>query len=228
MIKNISNLGDAAIYCDFGKDVNEKINSNVISYFNHLKKLIRENKIEGITNLTPSYNKLIISFDLSITNFKKITKILENLKVINNNRQDSKKIKIPLCCDEKYALDLISLSKKLNISKNVIIDLHLNKEYYCYMTGFIAGMPFLGDIHESIRVDRLQTPRVKVPKGSIGITEQFCNIYTFESPGGWNIIGNTPLKVFDKLNLNSPSLIKPGDRVSFYKITKQEYLNWNE
>ena len=65
MIKNISNLGDAAIYCDFGKDVNEKINSNVISYFNHLKKLIRENKIEGITNLTPSYNKLIISFDLS-------------------------------------------------------------------------------------------------------------------------------------------------------------------
>ena len=228
MIKNISNLGDAAIYCDFGKDVNEKINSNVISYFNHLKKLIRENKIEGITNLTPSYNKLIIRFDLSITNFKKITKILENLKVINNNRQDSKKIKIPLCCDEEYALDLISLSKKLNISKNVIIDLHLNKEYYCYMTGFIAGMPFLGDIHESIRVDRLQTPRVKVPKGSIGITEQFCNIYTFESPGGWNIIGNTPLKVFDKLNLNSPSLIKPGDRVSFYKITKQEYLNWNE
>ena len=228
MIKNISNLGDAAIYCDFGKDVNEKINSNVISYFNHLKKLIRENKIEGITNLTPSYNKLIISFDLSITNFKKITKILENLKVINSNRQDSKKIKIPLCCDEKYALDLISLSKKLNISRNGIIDLHLNKEYYCYMTGFIAGMPFLGDIHESIRVGRLQTPRVKVPKGSIGITEQFCNIYTFESPGGWNIIGNTPLKVFDKLNLNSPSLIKPGYRVSFYKITKQEYLNWNE
>ena len=228
MIKNISNLGDAAIYCDFGKDVNEKINSNVISYFNHLKKLIRENKIEGITNLTPSYNKLIISFDLSITNFKKITKILENLKVINNNQQDSKKIKIPLCCDEEHALDLISLSKKLNIPKNGIIDLYLNKEYFCYMTGFIAGMPFLGDIHESIRVDRLQTPRVKVPKGSIGITEQFCNIYTFESPGGWNIIGNTPLKVFDKLNLNSPSLIKPGDRVSFYKITKQEYLNWNE
>ena len=228
MIKNISNLGDAAIYCDFGKDVNEKINSNVISYFNHLKKLIRENKIEGITNLSPSYNKLIISFDLSITNFKKITKILENSKVINNNRQDSKKIKIPLCCDEEYALDLISLSKKLNISKNGIIDLYLNKEYYCYMTGFIAGMPFLGDIHESIRVDRLQTPRVKVPKGSIGITEQFCNIYTFESPGGWNIIGNTPLKVFDKLNLNNPSLIKPGDRVSFYKITKQDYLNWNE
>ena len=228
MIKNISNLGDAAIYCDFGNEVNEKINLNVISYFNHLKKLAKENKIEGITNLTPSYNKLIISFDLSITNFKKITKIFETLKVINNNQEDSKKIKIPLCCDEEYALDLISLSKKLKIPTNEIIDLHLNKEYFCYMTGFIAGMPFLGDIHESIRVDRLQTPRIKVPKGSIGITEQFSNIYTFESPGGWSIIGNTPLEVFDKLNLNNPALIKPGDKVSFYKISKQEYLNWNE
>ena len=228
MIKNISNLGDAAIYCDFGNEVNEKINLNVISYFNHLKKLAKENKIEGITNLTPSYNKLIISFDLSITNFKKITKIFETLKVTNNNQEDSKKIKIPLCYDEEYALDLISLSKKLKIPTNEIIDLHLNKEYFCYMTGFIAGMPFLGDIHESIRVDRLQTPRVKVPKGSIGITEQFSNIYTFESPGGWSIIGNTPLEVFDKLNLNNPALIKPGDKVSFYKISKQEYLNWNE
>jgi inhibitor of KinA len=228
MIKNISNLGDSAIYCDFGKEVDEKINLKVISYFNYLKKLVRENKIEGITNLTPSYNKLIISFDLSITNFKKIAKILENLKVINNNKQDSKKIKIPMCCDKEFALDLISLSKKLKIPPNEIIDLYLNKEYFCYMTGFIAGMPFLGDIHEKIRFDRLQTPRIKVPKGSIGITEQFCNIYSFESPGGWNIIGNTPLKVFNKLNLNDPSLIKPGDKVSFYKISKQEYLSSNE
>ena len=228
MIKNISNLGDAAIYCDFGKEVNEQINSNVISYFSHLKKLIKEKKIEGITNLTPSYNKLIISFDLTVTNFEKIKKILETLKVTNNNQQDSKKIKIPICCEKEYALDLISLSEKLKIPVNKILDLNLNKEYFCYMTGFIAGMPFLGDVHESLRVDRLQTPRVKVPKGSVGITEQFCNIYTYESPGGWNIIGNTPLKIFNKLNLNNPALIKPGDKVSFYKISKQEYLNWNE
>ena len=96
------------------------------------------------------------------------------------------------------------------------------------MTGFIAGMPFLGDIEETIRVDRLKTPRVKVPKGSVGLTEQFCNIYTFESPGGWNIIGNTPKNIFNKSNLNNPALIKPGDKVSFYKITIEEYLNWND
>jgi KipI family sensor histidine kinase inhibitor len=228
MIKNISNLGDAAVYCDFGKDVSEKINSKVISYFNSLKELVKENKIEGITNLTPSYNKLIISFDLSVTNFRKVKKTLETLKVINDQQQDSKKLKIPMCYTEEFALDLISLSKKINISPDEIIDLHFNKEYFCYMTGFIAGMPFLGDIDEKIRFDRLKTPRIKVPKGSIGITEQFCNIYTFESPGGWNIIGNTPIEVFNKLNLNDPTLIKPGDKVSFYKISKQEYLNWNE
>ena len=96
------------------------------------------------------------------------------------------------------------------------------------MTGFIAGMPFLGDLDTNIRLQRLETPRVKVPKGSVGITEQFCNIYTFESPGGWNIIGNTPVKVFDKLNEINPVKINPGDSVSFYKISKEEYLKLNE
>ena len=96
------------------------------------------------------------------------------------------------------------------------------------MTGFIAGMPFLGDIDSKIRFQRLETPRVKVPKGSVGITEQFCNIYTFESPGGWNIIGNTPIKVFDKFNEKNPTLINSGDKVTFYKINKNEYLKFNE
>tara|TARA_B100000427_G_scaffold298253_1_gene279143 strand:- start:628 stop:918 length:291 start_codon:yes stop_codon:yes gene_type:complete len=96
------------------------------------------------------------------------------------------------------------------------------------MTGFIAGMPFLGDIDQKIRADRLSTPRVKVPKGSIGITEQFCNIYTFESPGGWNIVGNTPVQIFNKINLDNPTLINPGDEVTFYEITKEEYMDWND
>ena len=228
MIKNISNLGDAAIYCDFGKEVNEEINSYVISYFNHLKKLVEDKSIHGITNLSPSYNKLIVSFDLSITNFQKIKNKIETIKVLSDKKKKSKKIKIPVCCEKKHSLDLVTLSKKLKISPEEILNLFFKKEYFCYMTGFIAGMPFLGDVDEIIRVDRLKTPRVKVPKGSVGITEQFCNIYTFESPGGWNILGNTPIKIFDKTNLNNPALIKPGDKVSFYKITKEEYLNWND
>mgnify|MGYP006137786883 CR=1 FL=1 len=228
MIKNISNLGDAAVYCDFGSEVNETINANVINYFNHLSKLIKEEKIKGITNLTPSYNKLIISFDLTITNYKNIKDLLKNLIILENKKKNNKKIEIPVCCEEEYGLDFKRLIKKLNINKDEILKLYFNKEYFCYMTGFIAGMPFLGDLNDNIRCDRLETPRVKVPKGSVGITEQFANIYTFESPGGWNIIGNTPLKIFDNKNLSQPALINPGDKVNFYQITKEEYLNWNE
>ena len=228
MVKNISNLGDAAVYCDFGSEVNETINANVIDYFHHISKLIKGKKIEGITNLTPSYNKLIISFDLTITNYIKIKNFIEGLTINRDIKKNNQKIKIPVCCDDEYGLDFLRLTKKLNIDKNKILELYFNKEYFCYMTGFIAGMPFLGDLNESIRCDRLETPRLKMPKGSVGITEQFANIYTFESPGGWNIIGNTPKKIFDDKNLVQPALVNPGDKVSFYQITKEEYLNWNE
>ena len=228
MVKNISNLGDAAVYCDFGSEVNETINANVIDYFHHISKLIKNKKIEGITNLTPSYNKLIISFDLTITNYIKIKNFIEGLTINRDIKNNNQKIKIPVCCDDEYGLDFLRLTKKLNINKNKILELYFNKEYFCYMTGFIAGMPFLGDLNESIRCDRLETPRLKMPKGSVGITEQFANIYTFESPGGWNIIGNTPKKIFDDKNLVQPALVNPGDKVSFYQITKEEYLNWNE
>jgi inhibitor of KinA len=228
MVKNISNLGDTAVYCDFGSEVNETINASVIDYFHHISKLIKDKKIEGITNLTPSYNKLIISFDLTITNYKKIKNFIEDLTINRDIKNNNQKIKIPVCCDDEYGLDFLRLTEKLNIDKDKILELYFNKEYFCYMTGFIAGMPFLGDLNESIRCNRLETPRLKMPKGSVGITEQFANIYTFESPGGWNIIGNTPKKIFDDKNLAQPALVNPGDKVSFYQITKEEYLNWNE
>ncbi|MDB9979052.1 allophanate hydrolase subunit 1 [Candidatus Pelagibacter sp.] len=228
MVKNISNLGDTAVYCDFGSEVNESINANVIDYFNHLSKLIKEKEVDGITNLTPSYNKLIISFDLTITNYKKIKNFIEGLAINRDVKNNNQKVKIPVCCDDEYGLDFLRLTKKLNIDKDKILELYFGKEYFCYMTGFIAGMPFLGDLNENIRCDRLETPRLKMPKGSVGITEQFANIYTFESPGGWNIIGNTPKKIFDDKNLIQPALVNPGDKVSFYQITKEEYLNWNE
>ncbi len=224
MIKNISNLGDSALYCDFGKDVNKEINSNVISYFRNIK----EKNINGITNITPSYNKLIISFDLSLTNFNNLKEEIKKIKPKSYDLSKSKKIKIPVCCEKEFALDTKSLEVKLKNSIEEILNNFFAKEYFCYMTGFIAGMPFLGDIDQKLQTKRLETPRVNVPKGSIGITEQFCNIYTFESPGGWNIIGNTPIKVFDKTNTLNPALINPGDKVSFYKISRKEYDNWNE
>ncbi len=224
MLKNISNLGDAALYCDFGNEINKETNSIVIKYFRNLQKI----NLKEVTNITPSYNKLIISYDLSMTNFKNLKKKIENIKIEDTDNLNSKIIKIPICLDKEFSLDLNRLSEKLKMNEEEIVKSFLKKNYFCYMTGFIAGMPFLGDLENKIRLQRLETPRVKVPKGSVGITEQFCNIYTFESPGGWNIIGNTPAKVFDKLNENNPIKINPGDTVNFYKINKEEYLKFNE
>ena len=219
MIKNISNLGDAALYCDFGNQINKEINSSVIRYYKSLKKL----KIDGINNLTPSYNKLIISYDLKKTNYLEIKKKVEEITIDQEEKLSSKKIKIPVCCDENFALDIGRLEKKLKINKEEILDNFFNKEYFCYMTGFIAGMPFLGDLDKNMRAKRLETPRVKVPKGSVGLTEQFANIYTFESPGGWNIIGNTPLKIFDNTKEQEPNLINPGDIIIFNRINLDQY-----
>ena len=224
MIKNISNLGDAALYCDFGSEVNKKINLEVIKYFN----VIKDEDIEGVNNLTPSYNKLIISYDLKITNFETVKDKIEKLNFKQSQTVTSKRIEIPVCCDASFGLDTLRLEKKLNLTKDKIYENFFNKEFYCYMTGFIAGMPFLGDLDENMRAERLETPRVKVPKGSVGITEQFANIYTSESPGGWNIIGNTPLEVFDSSKEDKPNLINHGDLVIFKQISLDKYKSYYE
>ena len=224
MKKNISNLGDAAVYCDFGVEVNKSVNSEVIKYFKALKK---EN-VESINNLTPSYNKLIVSYDLRKTNFKEVKKLIENLNVNETQDNNSTKIEIPVCCDDQFSLDIKRLEEKLKIKREKILQNFFSKEYFCYMTGFIAGMPFLGDLDENMRVPRLETPRVKVPKGSVALTEQFANIYTFESPGGWNILGNTPVDVFDNSKELEPNLINPGDIVVFKQINVEEYNSYND
>ena len=224
MIKNILNLGDAALYCDFGNEVNKTTNTQVIKYFQSIKK---EN-IEGINNLTPSYNKLIISFDLKKTNYINLKKKIENLNVDIKDSFKNKEIEIPVCSDQNFSLDIKRLEKRLKLSVEKIYENFYNKKFFCYMTGFIAGMPFLGDLDKNMRAERLETPRVKVPKGSVGLTEQFANIYTFESPGGWNIIGNTPVNIFDSSNEKNPSLINPGDTVIFKRITIDQYKNFND
>ena len=226
MIKNITYLGDAALYCDFGSEISKQVNQNVIKYFYELSKKIESKEIEGILNLTPSYNKLIIGIDLEKTNYKTIKEKVLDLNVSNLINQNTKKIEIPICTEEGVSLDFQRLESITKKNKNEILKSFFNKDYYCYMTGFIAGMPFLGDLDISIQCNRLGTPRLRVPKGAVGITEQFANIYTFPSPGGWNIIGQTPLKIFDKENKKSPNFINPGDTIVFYQISKKEFENW--
>ena len=225
MFKKLSNIGDSAVVCDFGDDVNQSINNRVIKLFNFIKKQTELKNIKGITNCVPSYNKLIITFDLIITNSKKVCDFINSIDFDNLNlSQDKKEWTIPICYD--FEIDLKNMSKKLKLDKEEIINIHLKNTFFIYMIGFVPGHPFMGDLDPKLFLNRLKTPRVKVPSGSVGIVEKFCNIYPYESPGGWNIIGRTPIKIFNNKDNIKPCLLSPGDSVKFKSISKREFNNF--
>jgi len=226
MLKKLNNIGDSGIVCDFGNEVNQTVNEEVIKLFNFVQKQISLGKLDGILNCIPSYNKLIINFDLKITNSKKIFNFINSVDFAKLNlNQAQKEWTIPICYD--LEMDLTNMSKELKIDKNEIIKNHSETVFFIYMVGFVPGHPFMGDLDPKMFLDRLKTPRVKVPEGAVGIVEKFCNIYPYESPGGWNIIGRTPIKLFNSKNETHPCLLSPGDIVKFKPITKKEFNNFN-
>jgi len=226
MFKKLSNIGDCGIVCDFGNEVNRNININVIKLFQHVKKEVLKGNLNGILNYTPSYNKLIINFDLEKINSSKIVAFLKSIDFSKLKlSQNSNKWTIPICYD--FEMDLGNVSKTLKMDKDEIINIHLNTDFFVYMVGFIPGHPFMGDLDSKLFLNRLKTPRVKIPPGSVGIVEKFCNIYPYESPGGWNIIGRTPIKLFNKKDESNPSLLSPGDSVKFKSVSKKEFEKLN-
>jgi len=222
MFKKLNNIGDSGVVCDFGDEVNRSINTSVIKLFHHIKNEVSKGNLDGVLNYTPSYNKLIINFDLEKINSSKIKDFLQSVNFSKLNiSQNSKKWTIPICYD--FEMDLLNMSKTLKIEKNEIINIHLNTDFFIYMVGFVPGHPFMGDLDSKLFLNRLKTPRVKIPAGSVGVVEQFCNIYPYESPGGWNIIGRTPSKLFNKKDETNPCLLAPGDTVKFKSISKKEF-----
>ncbi len=222
MFKKLNNIGDCGIMCDFGNEVNKSINTSVIKLFHRIKKEVSDGNLDGVLNYTPSYNKLIINFDLRKINSSKIIDFLKSVDFSKINiSKNNKKWTIPICYD--FEMDLKKMSKTLKINENEIINIHLNTDFFVYMVGFVPGHPFMGDLDSKLFLNRLKTPRVKIPEGSVGIVEKFCNIYPYESPGGWNIIGRTPIKLFNKKDEINPCLLSPGDSIKFKSITKKEF-----
>ena len=223
MLKKISNIGDCGITCDFGDEVNKNTNKEVIKLFNFIQDSVNKSKIKGILNYTPSYNKLIINFELGQIKSKDIIEFIKSSDYSKVNLPESKKIvEIPICYDEEFALDIKRLEQKTKLNFKEIVSKHLETNFFVYMIGFVPGQPFLGDLSESLYHDRLDTPRIRINKGSVGIVEKFCTIYTFESPGGWNIIGRTPFELFN-INKTNTSILSPGDTVKFKSISKKEF-----
>ena len=226
MLKKISNIGDCGITCDFGDEVNKTTNKEVIKLFNFVRDSVKTGKIKGILNYTPSYNKLIINFELGQIKSQQIIEFIKSSDYSKISLNENKNIiEVPICYDEEFALDLKRLEEKTKLSFNEIIKKHIETDFFVYMIGFVPGQPFLGDLNKNLYHDRLDTPRIKINKGSVGIVEKFCTIYTFESPGGWNIIGRTPFELFN-INKKNISILSPGDTIKFKSITKEQFFSF--
>ena len=226
MLKKISNIGDCGITCDFGDEVNKTTNKEVIKLFNFVRDSVKTGKIKGILNYTPSYNKLIINFELGQIKSQQIIEFIKSSDYSKISLNENKNIiEVPICYDEEFALDLKRLEEKTKLNFNEIIKKHIETDFFVYMIGFVPGQPFLGDLDKNLYHDRLDTPRIKINKGSVGIVEKFCTIYTFESPGGWNIIGRTPFELFN-INKKNISILSPGDTIKFKSITKEQFFSF--
>ena len=223
MLKHINQISEQAFLLDFGSIIDIQTNNFVISFANYILDDIKRNYKLGIKNCVPSYNKILIQFDPDFKSKKKILNFLYSINLNEFKSKDSKKIiEIPICYEDEYSLDLDNISQQTNLTKKEIINIHLNTSFHVYMIGFMPGYPFMGDLDKRLSVPRKLSPRVNVPKGSVGIVDNICGIYPNNSPGGWNIIGSTPLNLFIKNNIE-PTVLKPGNQVKFKSISKNEF-----
>jgi len=221
-------LGDSALTIDFGNIINEDINQKVLRIFHHLKSLADET----IIDLVPAYSSLTIYYDVASfnspeqTTFETMADRLEKLfsKAANINEQKTNFFEIPVCYSKKFAIDIEYLSEQNKIPVEEIIHIHTSKIYKVYMLGFLPGFTYMGEVDDLIAIERKPVP-VKLFAGAVGIAGKQTGIYPMESPGGWQIIGRTPVKVFNKEDCY-PVLFQPGDEVKFYTITEHEFENY--
>ena len=202
---------------NYGEDINIITNKKVISHFNYLIK----NKFKYIFNVVPSFNKLLIVFDI---NFKKDVEILiQKLKLINeDNDVKSTQHLISVCYDEEYALDYKNVENAFSIDFDEFINLHSSAILNVFMIGFMPGLPFLGLLNINQSLPRLENPRISIPAGSVGVVDKLSVIYPNKSSGGWNLVGRTTFNLFNK-NSNT-TILNPGDTVKFQNITKNEFI----
>tara|TARA_B100000530_G_scaffold331135_1_gene275461 strand:- start:1859 stop:2509 length:651 start_codon:yes stop_codon:yes gene_type:complete len=216
MIKIVPS-GDSIIILN---NLNNLKSSTLTDYLEKLEL----NEIEDIISLKSSVGILFNPHKISSSDFIKKTKNL----LTNKNLNNSNKIKtweIPICYDKDFAIDLNEISTKCKIDVDQVIKNHNNKTYEVDIVGFLPGFLYLGKLDDSLHLPRKNNPRTHIPEGSIGIAGNQTGIYNIESPGGWNIIGRTPLRLFDKLK-NPPIKIKQGDKIIFKEITKEEFNNY--
>ncbi|HJX02457.1 MAG TPA: 5-oxoprolinase subunit PxpB [Candidatus Bathyarchaeia archaeon] len=213
-------FGDTALVVEFGDTIDSKINQKVFA----LQDAITKAKIQGVDELVPTYRSLLIRYNPLKKNHDQLISEVKNLanRSTEPNAKTARKIIIPVVYGEEYGPDLNSVANWHGLTEEQVVKMHSEKEYRVYMIGFVAGFPYLGEVANEIVTPRLETPRLKVTAGSVGIAEKQTGIYPCEAPGGWRIIGRTSLKLFDPKQ-EPPALLNPGDTVKFKPITETEY-----
>jgi KipI family sensor histidine kinase inhibitor len=228
MFKYINQISEQSYLLDFGSEIDIEINSLVNLFAQKILNNSKKINELGIKNCVPSYNKILIQFDPLAVNKSKLINYIKSIKISKIERTNKKNIiEIPICYDDIFALDLNYISNVTKLSTNEIINEHLNTLFHVYMIGFLPGYPFMGNMSNKLSLSRKNTPRIKVPKGSVGIVDKICGIYPQESPGGWNILGRTPIDLFCK-DKKVPLLIKPGDMVKFKQISTKEFNDYDQ
>ena len=194
-------------------------------------QLLKANII-GVRDIIPAYTTVTVVYDITTIRNKisessatlfvrnKIEEAIQECKQINNEPANT--IEIPVCYHDSLGIDLIKIAEQKNLSIDEIIRMHTSTAYTVYMLGFLPGFAYMGTVDERIATPRLNTPRTNVKAGSVGIAGNQTGIYPLDSPGGWNIIGQTPLKMFDAKK-EAPCLLKPGDIIKFVSISIEEF-----
>ena len=216
--------GDSAIAVEFGREIDLNINNQVAAMRTVIEAAIDEGKIKGIVELVPTYGSLLVVYDQLAVGY---AGLIEQLKILAEGLEgvvipDREVVEIPVVYGGEYGPDLGIVAQLNSLSEDEVIKRHSEAEYPIYMLGFVAGFPYLGGMDKSIAAPRKQTPRLKIPAGSVGIAGQQTGIYSVESPGGWQIIGRTPLKLYDA-DGEKPILMRAGQSIRFKPITEAEY-----
>ena len=216
----ILTVGDCAVSVEFGQEISLEINHKVMA----LKTVLERKPITGLVELVPTYCSLLIQYDPMELRYGQLRDRLEALVTQLDEVEMPPKqvVEIPVAYGGEYGPDLGEVARAHNISEEEVIKLHSEPEYPIYMLGFVAGFPYLGGMNKAIATPRKKSPRLKIEAGSVGIAGEQTGIYSVESPGGWQIIGRTPLKLYD-VNRNEPVLLKAGQYIKFKPITKEEF-----
>jgi inhibitor of KinA len=226
-------LGDSGITVKLGQEINQTTHERVKA----LSRFLEQSPFPGMIEYVPGFTTVTIFYDPilfydpqnSKFPYERVVSILTPLlsQLPKGESRKSRVIKIPVCYGEELGRDLEDVATFHGLTPQEVIRLHTEPEYLVYMIGFAPGFPYLGGMNEQIATPRRDTPRLVIPAGSVGIGGKQTGVYPIESPGGWQLIGRTPLQLFQPCQ-DPPSLLRAGDRIRFYPISKEEYDNWEE